>query len=140
VTLWERFIQDRVYLKGVSPATVRYYRWVERAFRPILDAPTKAGMLDCIQELLSTGVSPTSVNTYLRGFKAYCLWLTFRRPAKEILKVQWLKTEQRILITLTPEQVSRIVNKKAVRGMKRGRTPRPLQPGIPACGYASCLA
>src|SRR6202167_6103677 len=46
VTLWERFIQDRVYLKGVSPATVRYYRWVERAFRPILDAPTKAGMLD----------------------------------------------------------------------------------------------
>jgi hypothetical protein len=52
---------------------VRYYRWVERAFRPILDAPTKAGMLDCIQNLLSTDVSPISVNTYLRGFKAYCL-------------------------------------------------------------------
>ena len=40
MTLWERFIQERVYLKGVSPATVRYHRWVERRFRPILDSPT----------------------------------------------------------------------------------------------------
>lgn len=29
--------------------------------------------------------------------------------------MQWLKTEQKILITLTPEKVSRIVNRKAVR-------------------------
>ena len=57
MTLWEVFVQERVYLKGVSPATVRYYRWVQRAFAPILDSPTKTGMLECIQALLTSGVS-----------------------------------------------------------------------------------
>src|ERR1017187_4641053 len=110
MTLWERFIQERVYLKGVSPATVRYYRWVERAFRPILDAPTKTGMLDCVQKLLESGsVSPISVNTYLRGFKAYCLWLRQEELTKEVFKVQFLKTEQKILATFSKEQVKCII-------------------------------
>jgi integrase/recombinase XerD len=114
VTLWERFIQERVYLKGVSPATVRYYRWVERAFRPILDNPTKAGMLDCIQKLLADGVSPTSCNTYLRGFKAYTLWLKGENHLKEVFKVQFLKTEQKILATFSPQQVQRLVHWKPI--------------------------
>lgn len=69
---FDRFLQERTYLKNVSPETLRYYRWVHRAFQPILAEPTKAGMLDCIQKLLADGVSPISVNTYLRGFKPTC--------------------------------------------------------------------
>jgi hypothetical protein len=42
---FDRFLQERTYLKGVSPETLRYYRWVRRAFLPILANPTKAGML-----------------------------------------------------------------------------------------------
>src|SRR5664279_4005653 len=95
MTLWERFIQERVYLKGISPATVRYYRRVERAFRPILNAPTKAGMLDCIQKLLADDTSPISVNTYLRGFKAYCLWLHGEGLAKR--EAEWLLGSDEIL-------------------------------------------
>ena len=109
MTLWERFIQERVYLKGISPATVRYYRWVERAFRPILNAPTKAGMLECIQKLLADGTSPISVNTYLRGFKAYCRWLNEEQSLKEVFRVQFLKTEQKILNTFSAEQVKAII-------------------------------
>jgi site-specific recombinase XerD len=109
VTLWERFIQERVYLKGVSPATVRYYRWVERAFRPILDSPTQARMLDCVQTCLAGGLSPISMNTYLRGFKAYCLWLKAEGQLKEIFKVHFLKTEQKVLATLSREQVKTII-------------------------------
>lgn len=113
MTLWERFIQERVYLKGVSPATVRYYRWVERAFRPILDAPTKQGMMDSIASLLATKkVSPISVNTYLRGFKAYVLWLKAEGHLTEVFKVQFLKTEQKILATLSEEQSKRLIQYK----------------------------
>jgi len=64
VELLGRFLQERTYFKGVSPETLRYYRWVRRAFSSILAQPTKAGMLmEQIQRLrayvhtLNTGKS-----------------------------------------------------------------------------------
>ena len=66
--LFDRFLQERTYLKNVSPETLRHYKWVRRALQTILQQPTKDGMLDCVQKLLADGISPTSVNTYLRGF------------------------------------------------------------------------
>lgn len=82
--LFDRFLQERTYLKVASPETLRYYRWVRRAFQPILAEPTKGRMLDTVQKLLASGVSPTSVNTYLRGFKAYIRWLHEEGLLKEI--------------------------------------------------------
>jgi len=107
--LFDRFLQERTYLKGVSPETLRYYRWVRRAFREILAQPTKEGMLSCIQDLLARGVSPTSVNTYLRGFRAYVNWLHQEGHLEKVFKVQMLKAEQKIVQTLTAEQVTRIL-------------------------------
>jgi site-specific recombinase XerD len=93
--LFDRFLQERTYLKGVSSETLRYYRWVRRAFSSILSEPTKEGMMECIQKLLAKGVSATSVNTYLRGFKAYVRWLAEEGHLKETIRVQFLKTETR---------------------------------------------
>ena len=68
--LWEQFMQDRVYNKGVSEETVRYYRWVHRAMEPCLAAPTKAALMARKAALLADGISAISVNTYLRGYKS----------------------------------------------------------------------
>jgi site-specific recombinase XerD len=103
--LFDRFLQERTYLKGVSPETLRYYRWVRRAFSTILANPTKAGMMECIQTLLARGVSATSINTYLRGFKAYIRWMHEEGLLKDLFRVQFLKTEQKILATLSRDQV-----------------------------------
>ena len=119
--LFDRFTQERTYLRNVSPATLRYYRWVRGAFQPILAAPTKGGMLDCIQALLAKGVSPTSVNTYLRGFKAYIRWLHEEGELKEPFKVQFLKTEGKVLATLTPEHIARLLAFKP-KGVNEVRT------------------
>jgi site-specific recombinase XerD len=111
--LFGRFLLERTYLKGVSPETLRYYRWVRRAFQPILADPTKAGMLDCIQRLLASGVSSTSVNRYLRGFKAYVRWLQREGHLDDVFdvfKVQFLRTESKILATLAPEQMARLMS------------------------------
>lgn len=118
--LFDRFVQERVYLRGVAPATVRYYRWVRRAFLPILSEPTKDGMLTCIQNLLADGVSPVSINTYLRGLKAYTRWLHQEGHLKEIVKVQFLKTEQKVLQTLSSEHVKRLLAYQA-RGVNETR-------------------
>jgi integrase/recombinase XerD len=111
--LFDRFLQERTYLKGVSPETLRYYKWVRRAFLPILQQPTKAGMLACVQKLLADGVSPISVNTYLRGFKAYTRWLNEEKLLDEVIKVQFLKTEQKVLATFTSVQVGQLIAYKA---------------------------
>lgn len=107
--LFDRFLQERTYLKGVSPETLRYYRWVRRAFSDILAEPTKNGMLDCIQKLLAEGVSATSVNTYLRGFKAYVRWLAAEGHLKEVFPVQLLKAEQKVIATLPTDSVGQIL-------------------------------
>src|SRR5581483_9542178 len=119
--LFDRFLQERTYLKNVSPETLRYYRWVRRAFEPILANPTKNGMLDCIQGLLATGVSPTSVNTYLRGLKAYVRWLHQEGHLQDAFKVQFLKTESKVLATFSPEQIKALVAFKP-KGLNQIRT------------------
>src|ERR1700680_4812181 len=62
--LFDRFLQERTYIKGVSPETLRYYRWVRRAFSPILAEPSKRGMVACIQKVLAT-FSPEQVRALL---------------------------------------------------------------------------
>src|SRR5436190_890053 len=103
--LFDRFLQERTYLKGVSLNTLDYYQCVRRAFGEILTQPTKQGMTDCIQKLLARGVSPISVNTYLRGFRAYINWLRQEGHLTEIFKVQMLKAEQKVIQTLATEDV-----------------------------------
>jgi integrase/recombinase XerD len=103
---WERFIQERVYLKNVSPQTVRYYRWVHRAFAHFIERPTQNGLLERIIELKEGGLSPTAINTYLRGLKAYLRWAGFE------IRVQFLKTEHKVIATFHPEQVRRLVTFK----------------------------
>ncbi len=66
-------------------------------------------------------VSPISINTYLRGFKAYTRWLHADGHLKEGLRVQFLKTEQNILITFTLEQVSAFVNHRPSCGINEPR-------------------
>ena len=46
--LFDRFLQERTYLKGVSSDTLSYYRSVRRAFQTILAEPTKQGMLETL--------------------------------------------------------------------------------------------
>lgn len=107
--LFEQFLQERTYLKNVSPETLRYYKWVHHTFQPILAKPTKAGMLDSVQKLLGGGMSPVSVNTALRGLKAYVRWLHAEGHQTDTFKVQFLKTESKVLLTLNAEQMKHLI-------------------------------
>ena len=59
----EEFIRERQYLKGVSPATVLWYRDSFRAFQGALDS--KILIVQRVEELMRRGVKPVSINTYL---------------------------------------------------------------------------
>jgi site-specific recombinase XerD len=59
-------------------------------------------------ELRQRGLKPVSVNTYMRCVKAYFQW----KGAP--LKFPSLKEEQKIIATLSPQQVARILNYRPV--------------------------
>lgn len=98
-----------MYLKGVSPKTVEWYRHSFHAFDGALDG--REAVIDRIASMRQRGVSAISINTYLRCINAYFRWLHTER-GEPLLRIPRLKEEQKVISTLTPEQVSRIIQEK----------------------------
>lgn len=116
--LIEQFIRERMYFKNVTPKTALWYRHSFHAFDGATDSKTAIG--DRIVKLRGAGVSAISVNTYLRAINAFLRWLHIEGYAQELIRIPKLKEEQKILATLTPEQVQRIVGFRP-RGMFQQR-------------------
>jgi site-specific recombinase XerD len=105
----EQFIRERQYLKGVSVKTLDWYRHSFRAFEGAIE--NKEAIVSRIAELSQRGVSPVSVNTYLRCINAYFRWLHTEREEK-LVRIPRLKEEQKILVTFKREQVARVMSAK----------------------------
>jgi site-specific recombinase XerD len=100
------FIRERQYLKAVTPKTLIWYNCSFKAFENALDS--KQAIVQRVAELCERGVSPVSINTYLRCVNAYFMWL-HKEHGKPLVKIPRLKEEQKILGTLSQEQRSRLI-------------------------------
>src|SRR5262249_38696983 len=69
---------------------------------------SKQAVVQRIADLRERGVSPISINSYLRCLNAYFMWL-HTEHSKPLLKIPKLKEEQKILGTLTQEQRQRLI-------------------------------
>ena len=83
--LFDSFLQERTYLKGVSKDTLRWYRGVQKTFAEILAQPTKIGTLCIVQRLLAQGLSPISIDTYMRAFRTSVNWLHQEKNANGLV-------------------------------------------------------
>lgn len=106
-TLTEKFIQERTYFKNVTPKTIDWYRQSFHAFDGAMDSRATIG--DRIGKLRTAGVSATSVNTYLRAVNAYLRWSHTEGHAAELIRIPRLKEDDKVLATLTPEHVQRLI-------------------------------
>ena len=107
------FIQERRYLKNVTPKTLAWYQDSFKAFNGALES--EPDIKRRIVELRSRGVSAISVNSWLRCINAYLNWTSAG------IKIPRLKEEQKILATLTPEQMNRLLAFKP-KGVNQTRT------------------
>ena len=73
ISLTQQFTQERQYLKAVSQKTLIWYGCSFKAFDGVLDS--KDQIRQRIVELRNRGVSPITVNSYLRCINAYLKWL-----------------------------------------------------------------
>jgi hypothetical protein len=68
-------------------------------------------------QLRNKGISPVTINTYLRHIKTFYLW------KKKDWTLPWLKEEQKILTTFSAEAVRSFISwKPAKRGERRLKT------------------
>jgi integrase/recombinase XerD len=118
----ERFIQERRFLKGVSPATEAWYKYSLKAFAPVLSEPyqsttaLKAAVTVRIQRLITEnrGNKAVSINTYLRCLKAFLRWAHEEGILREPVKLPWLKEEEKVLATFSQDQLNRLISWKPV--------------------------
>jgi integrase/recombinase XerD len=107
------FITERRYLKNVSPKTLLWYGDAFKAFGGALES--EAAIKRRIVELRTRGISAISVNTWLRCINAFLNW------SHAGFKLPKLKEEQKILATLAPEQMARLISFKP-KGINQTRT------------------
>jgi len=112
--LVDRFLNERRYLKNVTPDTIEWYETAFKAFRRALndDAPPLTSLQHFVVTMRQRNVKPVSVNTYTKALNAFCKWLHQEGHHADRLELPILKLEKRILQTLADDQMSALLTRK----------------------------
>jgi integrase/recombinase XerD len=109
--LIEQFIRERIILKNVTPKTVAWYRHSFKAFEGTFN--NRSAIIERIGQLRERGVAAISVNTYLRCVNAFHRWAnTEGHLVGELVHIPRSKQEEKVLATLTEDQIQRVVSFK----------------------------
>jgi site-specific recombinase XerD len=95
--LFKQFLDERRYLKNVTPRTIEWYETAFKAFKKALndDAPpiTKASLQSFVVTRRQRNVKPVSVNTHIRALNAFCRRLHEEGHHTDRLELPLLKLE-----------------------------------------------
>ena len=121
------YVEDRRYVKNVSPKTIAWLQDAWKPFGPYL-APVLAsggrigdGLKAAVTTLLERGTRPVSVNSYLTCVRAYLNWLHSEGFLTDKPRVHLLKFEQKVIATFSHDQVQRLLTFKP-KGRNAART------------------
>ena len=112
--LFEEFVRERRYLKGVSPRTQLWYQhsWHLLGQRIITsdgDLVPSSELAARIGELRERGVAPISINTLARALNAYLRWAHDEGHLPARRRIPKLKEEKKVLQTLKPAQIDALL-------------------------------
>jgi integrase/recombinase XerD len=109
--LFAPFLQEKQFLDGMSPATIRLYSKAWLAFKKHGKGEiTEAGMKDFMVEMVSSRLKPSSANGCARSFNSFLTWLYETGHTEKHLKVPLQNLEKKVLKTYGAEEVSKIVS------------------------------
>jgi integrase/recombinase XerD len=116
--LFDQFVQERQYLHNVRPKTIEWYRFSFKAFSPRLAqsftdcASLREALKGALMDLAASKLQPSSVNDYLRAIRAFLAWLHSEGHAHDLIRIAYLRCEQKTLATFSSQQVQRLLNWK----------------------------
>lgn len=113
--LYELFVKERRYLQNVSQKTLEWYKYSFRAFAPHLKAVPLESL--ALRQALKAGVvaascsnlQPSSINDYLRAMNAFLRWCRDEGHLPELIKLDYLREEQKVIPTFAPQQIERLL-------------------------------
>lgn len=107
--MFDRFLKEKEYLKGVTRGTLEFYRDSFRAFNAYKGDFTEEGVKDFVINMRIAGVSPGGVNAYVRGINVFLSWLKENGYTEKHLKAQKIITEERVLKTYTDKDIKKML-------------------------------
>lgn len=113
--LFEDFLRHKLYLEGVSPRTIKYYRFCYMSWRRLAghsSPPTKQVCNGYVIALRESGISINTVNSYLRGLNSFLTWLHENEHIPERLRMKPLKAPQRVLKVFSDSQIRLLLSFK----------------------------
>lgn len=105
--LFEDFLREKIYLKNITPKTVRFLRQSWAAYKKSVgeSTPTKELLNLFVVSMRGRELSPVSCNTYIRGMNTLCTWLFENGHIPTHLKAKQLKEEQKVLKVFSDAQL-----------------------------------
>src|ERR1043166_4251067 len=119
MNLFEKFLEEKKYLTGVTAKTISTYRSASIAYQRVLggsddsrrdDTPTKDTLKDFIIGLQKSGVSTCTINCYARSFNFYLSGLYKEGYFSEPLRLALLREQKHVFKPLTDQQLRAILS------------------------------
>jgi integrase/recombinase XerD len=114
--LFQTFAVEKRYLSNISPRTFSGYQIAWKALEGVLPSTLEelnaSAIKSAVVALASRGLSPVSVNVYLRVLNTFLHWLHTEGRMVEMLKASRLKEPQSVLPTFTAQQIRLLMNAK----------------------------
>jgi integrase/recombinase XerD len=116
--LYHQFTRERQYLQNVAPKTLEWYKCSFRHFRaccegvPLEAQAIRDALKRAVIQLASSQLQPITVNDYIRAINAFLRWCNTEGHVSELIKLSYLKEEQKVIQTFTPQQIDRILSWK----------------------------
>ncbi|HKQ05966.1 MAG TPA: tyrosine-type recombinase/integrase [Blastocatellia bacterium] len=112
--LFSQFVREKVFLKNISPATVKAFKDCERAYKRTVgdELLTKQNLKEFVIQLQESGIAVTSVNYYIRSLNSFLSWMLENEYLPERLRIKPLKEPEKTLKTFSDEQLKLLLSWK----------------------------
>ncbi|MDX6498987.1 MAG: integrase/recombinase XerD [Blastocatellia bacterium] len=106
--LFKQFLNEKRFLNNASHNTILFYEQSFKTFN-LQEPVSKSQLNERVASLRENGKSAACCNAYIRGINPFLTWMLENGYITEPLRVKSLKTERRVMKTLTDAQVKAIV-------------------------------
>jgi integrase/recombinase XerD len=110
--LFKAFLKEKQYLKNCSNDTLAYFGYCFKALSKYANQPTEGNLRGWVIAMREAGQSVGTINSYARGINSFLSWLHENGHTPTHLKIKPLKQEQRVMRTLSDDDVVKILRWK----------------------------
>ncbi|HST52373.1 MAG TPA: tyrosine-type recombinase/integrase [Pyrinomonadaceae bacterium] len=109
--LYAKFAREKQFLSGVSPRTVKWYRFAFNRWNTLIgQMPDGENIKDFVIRLTESGVEAVTVNMYARAFNSFLTWLHTEGHIPERIRISRVKEGQKPPKTYSEETLKRFLS------------------------------